>query len=264
MPSLQREMKMMIDQAQTHTKMQVLGKLTDIVDDKYRLRDNAPIIVHESHTQAGRPINEAISLWIESYLSSLTDNRKALLHHYRILDVARKVAGVGSVGTRCWIAFLAGENSKDPLFLQVKQAEASVLEAFLPKSVYKNHGERVVAGQRMIQGAPDILLGWGIQDGIHFYVRQLRDMKGGMEFEPGKVSTKDIPGYCDLCGWALALAHAKSGDAAMIAGYVGNKNELDDALVRFAVDYATQNNKDYKALVAAKKSGRIKAANGEN
>jgi uncharacterized protein (DUF2252 family) len=260
LPVQQKDLKTMMGQARTQTQMQVLGKLTDIVDDKYRLRDNAPLIVHETHTKFGRPIEEAIGLWLKSYFPSLADNRKTLLSHYRIVDVARKVSGVGSVGTRCWIVFLAGNHPKDPLFLQIKQAEISVLEPFLSKSAYKNQGERVVAGQHLIQGAPDILLGWGIQDGIHYYVRQLRDHKGGVEFEPGKVNVKDLPAYNELCGWALALAHAKSGDSAMISGYIGNSDELDEAMVEFAFAYARQNEKDYHALVAAKKSGRIKVA----
>lgn len=260
MPAQRKEITAMMDQARTHTQMQVLGKLTDIVDDKYRLRDNAPLIVHETRTEAGRPIEEAMGLWIQSYLPSLADDRKALLRHYRIVDVARKVVGVGSVGTRCWIVFLAGNHAKDPLFLQVKEADTSVLAPFVSASVYRNQGQRVVAGQRLIQGAPDILLGWGEEDGIYYYVRQLRDMKGGVTLEPGKVNIKDLPAYDALCGWALALAHAKSGDAAMIAGYVGNSDELDKAMVKFAVAYAAQTEKDYQALIAAKKSGRIKVA----
>jgi len=260
MPSHQKEIKKVMSRARTRTQMQVLGKLTDIADDKYRFRDDAPLIVHETHTQAGRPIEEAMGLWLASYFPSLLDDRKALLSHYRIVDVARKVVGVGSVGTRCWIVFLTGNDTRDPLFLQAKEAQASVLEPFVSGSVYKNHGQRVVAGQRLIQGAPDIFLGWGELDGIHYYVRQLRDMKGGVQFEPGKVDIENIPAYCELCGWALALAHAKSGDAAMITGYVGNSDELDEAMFDFAVAYARQTEKDYKALVDAKKSGRIKVA----
>jgi len=258
MPKQQKEIKILMSQAQTRTQMQVLGKLTDIVDKKYRLRDNAPLIVHETQTDKGKPIEEALGLWLQSYFPSLADDRKALLSHYCIVDVARKVVGVGSVGTRCWIVFLAGNHSKDPLFLQIKEAESSVLEPFVSKSVYKNQGERIVAGQRLLQGARDIFLGWGEQDGINYYVRQLRDTKGGVEFEPGKMDIGDIPAYGELCGWALALAHAKSGDAAMISGYVGSSDELDKAMINFAVAYAAQNEKDYQALVAAKKSGRVK------
>ena len=260
-PSQQKVLKKMTSKARTRTHMQVLDKLTDIIDNKYRLRDDAPFIIHDTHAQSGRPIEEALGFLLESYFLSLADDRKNLLRHYRIVDVARKVVGVGSVGTKCWIIFLAGSSADDPLFLQVKEAQPSVLEPFLSKSVYKNPGQRVIAGQRLIQGAPDIFLGWGELDGITFYVRQLRDMKGGVEFDPAKVKLENMPAYCSMCAWALAKAHAKSGDSAMIAGYAGNSDELDIAMVRFAFAYADQTEKDHKALVAAAKSGRIKVAN---
>jgi uncharacterized protein (DUF2252 family) len=260
-PAQQKALKKVTDKARTRTHLQVLDKLTDIVDEKYRLRDDAPFFVHETHTQAGRPVEEALQLVLESYFLSLADDRKNLLKYYHIVDVARKVVGVGSVGTRCWVIFLIGISSGDPLFLQVKEAQPSVLEPFLSRSVYTTHGRRVVEGQRLIQGAPDIFLGWGELDGIHFYIRQLRDMKGGVEFDPAKVKLENYPQYCAICAWALALAHAKSGDAAMISGYAGNSDELDTAMVRFAFAYADQTEKDYKALVAAAKSGRIQVAN---
>ena len=263
-PAQQKALKKITSKARTRTHMQVLAKLTDLVDDKYRLKDDAPFIVHETHTQAGRPIEEALELALESYFLSIGDDRKKLLGHYKIIDVARKVVGVGSVGTRCWIIFLRGNNLNDPLFLQVKEAQPSVLEPALSKSIYENHGQRVVQGQRLLQGAPDIFLGWGEQDGMHFYVRQLRDMKGGVEFDPKTVKLENIPPYCRLCAWAMALAHAKSGDAAMIAGYAGNSDELDEAMVRFAFAYADQNEKDFNALNAAAKSGRIKVAQVES
>jgi uncharacterized protein (DUF2252 family) len=259
-PSARKGAEKIMSKAKERTHLQVLGKLADLVDDKFRLKVNAPFIVRETHTQNGRPLDEALGLFLESYFLSLADDRKALLKNYRIVDAARKVVGVGSVGTRCWIIFLTGNNSNDPLFLQLKEAQPSVLEPYLSKSDYTNHGQRVVAGQRLIQAAPDIFLGWGELDGIHFYVRQLRDMKGGVEFDPEKVTVKNLPQYSSLCAWALALSHAKSGDAAMIAGYVGNSEELDDAMVRFAFAYADQTEKDYDALAAAANSGRIKVA----
>jgi uncharacterized protein (DUF2252 family) len=240
--------------------MQVLGKLTDLVDSKFRLRENAPFIVRETHTQDGLPINEALSLGLESYFLSMADERKTLLKNYRITDVVRKVVGVGSVGTRCWVVFLTGNHHDDPLFLQIKEAKPSVLEPYLPKSMYANQGQRVVIGQRLLQAAPDILLGWFDLGGAQFYVRQLRDKKGGLEFDPEKVNVKNLDQYCALCGWALALAHAKSGDAAMIAGYVGNSEELDEAMVRFAYAYNEQTEKDYQAMAAAARSGRIDVA----
>ncbi|MBX7109311.1 MAG: DUF2252 domain-containing protein [Chitinophagales bacterium] len=260
MPVQEKAIKRITNKARTRTHMQVLGKLTDIVDEKYRLRDDAPFIVHQTHTQRGKPVEEAMGLLLESYFQSISDERKSLLRHYRVVDVARKIVGVGSVGTRCWIIFMSGNHTDDPLFLQVKEAQHSVLEPFLPKSNYSNQGQRVVAGQRLIQGAPDIFLGWGEQEGFHFYVRQLRDMKGGIDFTPGKVILENIPAYGKICAWALALAHAKSGDAAMIAGYVGNSDELDEAMVNFAVAYADQTEKDHAALVAAARSGRIRVA----
>lgn len=263
-PEQQKAVKRVTSKARTRTHMQVLGKLTDIVDEKYKLRDDAPFIVHQTHSQSGRPIEEALGLLLESYFLSLADDRKNLLQQYRIVDVARKIVGVGSVGTRCWIIFLAGNSPDDPLFIQVKEAQASVLEPFVQKSVYKNHGERVVAGQRLIQAAPDIFLGWGEQDGFHFYLRQLRDMKGGVEFTPGTVKLENLPLYGSLCAWATALAHAKSCDAAELAGYLGNSDELDEAMIKFGFAYADQNEKDYNALVAAAKSGRIKVGQAES
>jgi uncharacterized protein (DUF2252 family) len=259
-PSAREGAVKIMSKARQRTHMQVLGKLTDLVDDKYLLRENAPFIVRETKSQSGRPIKEALGLFLESYFLSLADDRKTILKRYRITDVVRKVVGVGSVGTRCWIVFLTGNHPDDPLFVQIKEAQPSVLEPYLGKSIYANQGQRVVAGQRLIQSAPDIFLGWGELDGIHFYVRQLRDMKGGVEFDPKKVKIENLDQYSSLCAWALALAHAKSGDAAMIAGYVGKSDELDQAMVRFAFAYAEQTEKDYQALASAAKSKKIKVA----
>lgn len=255
-----RGAKRIKSKALERTHMQVLSKLTDMVDDKHRLKEKAPFIVRETHSESGLPILESLGLVLNSYFQSIGDDRKKLLQNYRIIDLARKVVGVGSVGTQCWIIFLKGNHDDDPLFLQLKQAEQSVLEPYVSKSIYTNHGERVVHGQRLIQGAPDIFLGWGEIEGGNYYIRQLRDMKGGVELEPGKVKIKNFPEYCGLCAWALALAHAKSGDAAMISGYVGNSDELDKAMVRFAFAYADQTEKDHNALAEAAKSGRINAA----
>ena len=260
----QAGLKKIAGKARERTHMQVLNKLTDLVDDNYRLRDDAPFIVHVTHTEIGKTINEALELFLQSYTSTLADDRKYLLSQYRIVDVAQKVVGVGSVGTRCWIIFLTGNHDRDPLFLQFKEAQPSVLEPYVGASQYANHGQRVVAGQRLIQGAPDIFLGWGEQGGLHYYVRQMRDMKGGVEFDPEKVKLENMPQYTALCAWALALAHAKSGDPAMIAGYAGKNDELDEAMVNFAFAYADQTERDYKALVDAAKSGRIKVASGIN
>jgi uncharacterized protein (DUF2252 family) len=249
-----------ISKVRHRTRLQVLGKITEPAGDQFRLRVNPPFIVRVAETESGKPVAEAMQILLESYLLTLPDDRKKFLQHYQIADVVRKVVGVGSVGTRCWIIFLTGNNPEDALFLQVKEAQPSVLEPYVGQSDYPNPGQRVVIGQRLIQGAPDIFLGWGEVEGIHFYVRQLRDMKGGVEFDPGKVKHENFSEYSGLCGWALALAHAKSGDAAMIAGYTGSSQELDDAMVRFGFAYADQTEKDFKALAAAAKRGRIKVA----
>jgi uncharacterized protein (DUF2252 family) len=263
-PSARAGAEKIIAKARTRTHMQVLGKLTDIVDEKYLLREDAPFIVRQTHAEdRTTPIRDMISLFLESYFGSLADDRASLLKRYRITDVARKVVGVGSVGTRCWIIFLTGNHADDPLFLQFKEAEPSALAPYVAKSAYSNEGQRVVAGQRLIQGAPDIFLGWGEIKHKNFYIRQLRDMKGGLEFDPTKVKVENLPQYTSLCAWALALAHAKSGDAAMLAGYVGNSEELDDAMVKFAFAYAEQNEKDYNALVKAAKAGKIKVGRAE-
>jgi len=260
----QEGLKKIAGKARERTHMQVLDKLTDLVDNKFRLRDDAPFIIHVTHTETGKTINEALEMLLQSYMASLADDRRYLLSQYRIVDVARKVVGVGSVGTRCWVIYLRGNHDEDPLFLQLKEAQPSELEPFAGKSKYSNHGQRVVAGQRLIQGAPDIFLGWGEQGGMQYYVRQMRDMKGGVEFDPEKVKIENLPQYAGLCAWAMALAHAKSGDPALIAGYVGKNDDLDEAMVEFAFAYADQTEKDHKALEAAAKSGRIKVAAGES
>lgn len=247
--------------ARTRTHTQVLEKMADLVDDEQRIVEQRPLIVRETHTEQGQPVFEALDDFLQSYLGSLDWERRMLLERYRIVDVARKVVGVGSVGTRCWVILLLGVDDDDPLFLQVKQAQPSVLQPYQPSAQpFDNEGHRVVAGQRLIQGSPDIFLGWGELGGVQFYVRQLRDMKGGNEFRQGRTDLGTLPDYCRLCGWALALAHAKSGDAAMIAGYAGKSEELDDAIAAFSLAYADQNELDYERFVRAARSGRIDVA----
>jgi uncharacterized protein (DUF2252 family) len=259
-PAEQKRLLKITDKARARTHIQIMEKMTDLIDNKMQIRLNSPFIIKATHSESGRPIEETLQEVLQSYFQSLGDDRKHLLQHYTITDIARKVVGVGSVGTRCWIIYLTGNSYKDPLFLQVKEAQPSVLESFAGRSVYQNHGQRVVAGQRIIQGAPDVFLGWGEFEGICFYVRQLRDMKGGVELDPDKVKLENFSMYCILCAWALALAHAKSGDAAMISGYIGNNSELDDAMVRFGFSYANQTEQDYDRLAAAAKIGRIGVA----
>jgi uncharacterized protein (DUF2252 family) len=257
---LQDGAKAVIAKARSRTNLQVLEKMTDLLDDSAHLVETKPLIVRETHTQSGRPIQEALGLFLSHYMASLAPERRLLLSRYRVLDVARKVVGVGSVGTRCWVIYLQGQDLDDPLFIQVKEAQESVLAPYFGASVYANQGHRVVAGQRLLQGSPDIFLGWGELDGVQYYVRQLRDMKGGVTLEPGKIPSKNIPAYAKLCGWALALAHAKSGDAALLSGYLGNSDTLDQAILSFANTYAEQNERDYQALQKAAASGRIKVA----
>lgn len=247
--------------AKARGHMQVLEKMAELVDDRHRILENRPLIVREAHASDGRPIREVLAETLDRYVASLPEERRTLFTRYRVLDVARKVVGVGSVGTRCWVVLMSGNGPDDPLFLQYKEAQPSVLAPYSKTPRWDCEGRRVVVGQRLIQGAPDIFLGWGIQkSGLHFYIRQLRDMKGGLEFDPNQVRVKNISEYCKLCGWALALAHAKSGDPALIAGYLGKSDGMDEAVARFAAAYAGQTDRDYDALVKAARSKRIPVA----
>jgi len=259
-PELVPRWKKGIAKAKKGTHLQVLEKMTDLVDNKQRIVENAPFVVRETKTEDGTPIREAVGLFLEQYLASLSSDRRQLISRYQVLDVARKVVGVGSVGTRCWIGFMRGVDEGDPLFIQVKEAQDSVLAPYLKGPKFDNQGHRVVSGQRLIQGSPDILLGWGLFNKIHFYVRQLRDMKGSYEIDPHSTPRKGMEVYCGLCGWALALAHAKSGDAAMIAGYLGKTDEIDEALTKFAFTYGEQNERDYAELQKAARTKRIKVS----
>jgi uncharacterized protein (DUF2252 family) len=258
---------LVLEKARKRNHLQVLEKMTDLVDDDHRIIEQRPFIVRERFTSTGRPVQEAVGYCLAAYLDSLSPARRLLMSHYRIVDVALKVVGVGSVGTRCWVVLLQGRDWDDPLFLQLKEAQPSVLAGHLPVAAGAvrpaNHGERVVLGQRLIQGSPDIFLGWGEIDGVHFYVRQLRDMKGSAELEPGETTPRAFVEYCRLCGWALALAHAKSGDAAMIGGYLGKSDVFDDALVQFAAAYGAQTRLDHAAFEAAAKAGQIEVADAE-
>jgi uncharacterized protein (DUF2252 family) len=240
--------------------MQVLGKMTELVDDRYRIVEDKPLIVRETSTVRGRPIVDALAQTLYLYFASLPEDRKALFSRYRVVDVARKVVGVGSVGTRCWVVLMNGNDADDPLFLQYKEAQPSVLAPYSKTPPWDCEGKRVVVGQRIIQGAPDIFLGWGKTGSTHFYVRQLRDMKGGLAFDPSTATGTMLPEYCELCGWALALAHAKSGDSAIIAGYLGKNDGMDEAVARFAAAYAEQTDRDYDALVKAAKQKRVPVA----
>jgi len=216
--------------------------------------DNPPLIFHPTGELAPGFVS-GYSDAIAAYRESLPEHIRTLFDRYTFCDLAVKVVGVGSVGTLCAVAlFLAADD--DPLFLQVKEARASVLEPYVGKSVHENHGQRVVVGQRLMQSASDIFLGWtqGL-NGRHFYLRQLRDVKISAIIEGFDLDLMQT--YARLCAWALARAHARSGDAAMIAGYMGASTAFDDEVGEFAMEYADQNERDYRAFVKAVKEGRI-------
>jgi len=254
--------------ARTKDSLKAFGKLTQLVDGEPRIVSDPPLIVpvHEL-VEPGRaePSQEAIGNLIRSYRRTLAGDRRRLLERFRYVDAARKVVGVGSVGTRAWIVLLVGRDNDDPLFLQAKEAQASVLEPYLGKSSYANHGQRVVEGQRLMQAASDIMLGWIRAEGMDgvkrdFYIRQLWDGKGSAQVE--LMEPNLLERYAQLCGWTLAKAHARSGDAAAIASYLGTSDVFDRAMATFAETYADQNERDYDALKQAVESGRVKAQTG--
>jgi uncharacterized protein (DUF2252 family) len=200
-----------------------------------------------------------ITRQFKGYLGTLPDHMDVLLNRFEYRDMAVKVVGVGSVGTRCFVVLLKGRNAQDPFFLQVKEAVSSVLEAHLPKSTYAHHGERVVVGQHLMQATSDSFLGWtsGAKDKKDYYWRQFKDMKGSVDVDTA--SLVSMRRYAGLCGWTLARAHARSGDAAAIAGYLGSGKAFDRALAEFSVAYADQNEKDYAAFIDAIDTGSIEA-----
>ncbi len=204
-------------------------------------------------------VERALHDQFRGYRSTLRDDQRQLLEQFEVVDMARKVVGVGSVGTREFIVLLQGRDQHDPLFLQVKEATRSVLEGPLPKSRYKEHGERVVHGQRMLQAASDIFLGWarGADANRYYYWRQLRDMKGSADVET--MTPAGLRFYADICGWTLARAHARSGDPTAIATYLGKGDQFDRSIADFAHRYADQNEQDYKAFARAVRSGRLEA-----
>ncbi len=249
-----------IARARKGSHLQVLEKMTDLVDNKQRIVENAPFVVRETQTQIGLPIREAVGLFLEQYLLSLAEDRRQLISRYQLLDVARKVVGVGSVGTRCWVAFLRGTNEGDPLFLQFKEAQESVLAPYLKTPTFQNQGFRVVSGQRLIQGSPDILLGWGIINKLHFYIRQLRDMKGSYEFDPETTPRKGMEAYCACVAGLWLWPMPNRVMPAMISGYLGKTDEIDEALTKFAFAYSEQNERDYAELQKAARTKRIQVS----
>ncbi|MFA5884602.1 MAG: DUF2252 domain-containing protein [Acidimicrobiia bacterium] len=250
-----------VGKAQAKDSLKALAKLTEVVDGEHRIRSDPPLIVPARELDADPA---ALVSWLHErfrvYRHSLQPDRRHLLEGYRIVDIARKVVGVGSVGTRCWIILLLGRDDQDPLFIQVKEANESVLEPYAGRSGYASHGQRVVEGQRLLQSASDILLGWTRATGIdgvarEFYLRQLWDGKFSPAYETMPPETLRVFG--EMCGTTLARGHARSGDRVAIDAYLGNSDAFDRAIADFAAAYAEQNDRDYAAVRHAVQSGRL-------
>jgi uncharacterized protein (DUF2252 family) len=255
------------EKAHTRDSLQALSKLGELADGTYRIVSDPPVVVPARDLAAtyGLSADEVMPVirdQFRAYRATLQDDRRHLLERFQIVDAARKVVGVGSVGTRAFIVLLQGRGAGDPLFLQIKEATASVLEEHLGKSKYRQHGERVVQGQRMMQAASDIYLGWtkGLDVNRHYYWRQLRDMKGSALVEA--MTPLALTFYGRICGWTLARAHARSGDPVAIAGYLGDSDAFDRSITDFSQRYADQNERDYQEFTAAVRSGRLEAAEG--
>ena len=253
--------------AHTRDSLQALSKLCEVADGQYRIVSQPPVIVPArdlaaTYGMSPDEVMPAIHDQFRQYRATLQDDRRHLLERFEIVDAARKVVGVGSVGTRAFIVLLQGRDAQDPLFLQIKEATASVLEEHLGKSRYEQHGERVVQGQRMMQAASDIYLGWtkGVDVNRHFYWRQLRDMKGSVLVE--LMTPLGLTFYARTCGWTLARAHARSGDPVAIAEYLGGSDAFDRSITEFCQRYADQNERDYQEFVTAVRSGRLEAVEG--
>ena len=253
--------------ARTRDSLQALSKLGELVDGRYRIVSQPPIVIPARDLAAAAgvsssEVDELVRDQFRAYRATLRDDQRQLLERFHIVDMARKVVGVGSVGTLAFIVLLQGRDAQDPLFLQIKEAMPSVLEAFLPRSRYQLHGKRVVQGQRLMQAASDIYLGWTkAPDGSrHFYWRQLRDMKGSADVE--SMAPVALKFYGQTCGWTLARAHARSGDPVAIAACLGRSDVFDRAVTDFSHRYADQNERDYEEFVKAIHSGRLEAREG--
>jgi uncharacterized protein (DUF2252 family) len=267
-PAVLKRAEKNLAKARTRDSMSAFSKLTERVNGSAEIVDESPLIVplRVLAPERSQEVFDELHELLRSYRRTLQFDRRVLLEEFELTDFARKVVGVGSVGTRAWIALMFGRDGQDPLFLQMKEAEASVLEDFTGKSEFKNHGQRVVTGQRLMQAVSDIFLGWvHVDAGIDgksrdFYGRQLKDWKGSAEIE--RQNPKTLAAYGRLCGWTLARAHARSGDRIAIASYLGAGDTFDRAIVEFSKAYAVQNEKDYKQLAKAAKSGRIEVQKG--
>jgi uncharacterized protein (DUF2252 family) len=248
--------------ARSKDSLRALRKLTRKVDGEIRIVSDPPLITPLEELTDAPDAEAQLRSVLAAYRETLSDDRRHLLSSYRYAHAARKVVGVGSVGTRAWIVLMLGSDSSDPLFLQAKEAQASVLERYLGKSPYEDHGRRVVEGQRLMQAASDIFLGWVAVDGVDgerrcFYVRQLWDGKGSADL--ARMSARDLGVYASLCGEVLARAHARSGERIAIASYLGRGEVFDQAIVRFAESYADQNERDFERATAAAEGGEIRA-----
>ncbi|MEO8108035.1 MAG: DUF2252 domain-containing protein [Actinomycetes bacterium] len=246
-----KQMDARLAKAKGKTHARAAAKLTDVVDGRRRFRSDPPLLepLNYDHQES-----ELLNAVFNRYRSTLSADRNDLLGRYRIIDVARKVVGVGSVGTRCWVLLLEGRTGEDLLLLQAKETGHSVLEPYVRKSAYRHQGRRVVEGQRLTQAASDIFLGWanGVDASRQYYVRQLHDMKGGVE--PDRMPATSLRPYAEICGTGLARAHARAGGATMISTYLGGSDRCDRALAEYAKAYADQNERDFAAFTAARAS----------
>jgi len=247
--------KRSVAKARQRTSLQALSRLTTVLDGRRVIVEDPPLVIRLSDAQL-----EQARGFVKAYLATLDPDRTLLLDRYEFVDAALKVVGVGSVGTRCFVALLAGKADLDPLFLQVKEAQASVLAPYVVGTRYGNQGKRVVVGQRIMQAASDAFLGWARADGFDTYVRQLRDMKGSVPLEVARPD--DLVLYGRLCGAALARAHARAGQPALLSGYLGSSAAFDEVVAAFALAYADQNDRDFASFLDAIRSGRVQAEPG--
>ena len=261
-PSRLRKVERNLAKARSKDSLRALRKLTEEADGQLRIVSQPPLIMPLRELSNAPEAEALLQSVLGAYRESLGDHLQQLVTSYRYLDAAHKVVGVGSVGTRAWIVLLLGRDDSDPLFLQAKEAQRSVLEPFAGASPYEHPGRRVVEGQRLMQAASDVFLGWVTAQGLdgqerHYYVRQLWDGKGSADVD--RLSERELSIYASLCGEALARAHARSGDRSAIASYLGKGDAFDEAMARFAENYAEQNERDYERVAAAAASGEIEA-----
>ena len=253
----QKRSEKLVERARRHTTLQALDKMTEIVDGHRRIIDDPPIVEHLPEITT----YHAVRTILDRYKESLQLDKRLLLERFEIVDIARKVVGVGSVGTHCWIALCSADREDDdPLFLQIKEANRSVLEPWIGASTFATHGERVVVGQRLMQAASDMFLGWSKFRERTYYIRQLRDMKGSANV--ASMSPSELGSYAAVCGLTLARAHARTGDPIAISGYLGEGDVFDSAIAAFSRDYADQTERDHAELRTAIDSGSITAMEG--